>query len=144
MLRRLLILILLCSFFAGISCARRANVNAVEKLRLRLVTNQFDELYDDSSSVTRARLSKQDFIVEINRLADSLKAIDPEIKWQRNETLLYDPGVNRDDNFSSMDLESRGKKVNVQINWEGSFQFCGIQVISELNDGTGVGFRHCD
>lgn len=144
MCRRIFSLVLLGTIVLGASCTRQANIDAVDELRLRLISNQFEEMYENGSSVTRAQLSREDFISKMRAISDYLKDIDPEIKWSRSESLLYDPGVFRDDNFSSMDLESRDRKINVQIAWVDRFQLCGISVFSNPNDSSGLGFRFCD
>ena len=87
MIRQALFLVFASLFLvSGSACTRQANVDAVEKLRLRLIGNQFEEMYNDSRAVTRARISREEFILKMREIADSLKSVDPEIKWRQNET----------------------------------------------------------
>lgn len=123
---------------------RRANDAAVEKLRKRLVSERFDEIYKDSSTVTRAQPSQDEFVAKMQAVTNALKKIDSDINWKRDETYSYDPGVFRDDNFSSRDLNGNGLKVNVQLEWAPDFRLCSMHVFTDLNDSKGVGFRNCD
>ena len=93
---------------------RHQNELAVEKLRQRIIAEQFDEIYLEASIDTRKGIARDD------------------------------PSVFRDDNFSSRDLSGNGKKINVELEWAPDFRLCSMHVFSDLNDSTGVGFRMCD
>ena len=123
---------------------RRANDTAIEKLRQRLVAESFDDIYRDTSNITRAQLTLDEFIKIMKVVTVDLKAIDSEIKWARNTTVNYDESVFRDDNFSSLDLEGNGSKVNVTLDWAGDFKLCGMSTSTDVNDGGKRIFRNCD
>ena len=123
---------------------RHQNEVAVEKLRQRLVAEQFDEIYRDTSSVTRSRVTQDEFVAQMKSVTGILKGVDSEIKWEPDKTYSYDTSLFRDDNFSSRDLSGDGKKINVQLEWAPDFKLCSMHAFRDLNDSTGTGFRNCD
>lgn len=149
-IKQISILAVLLSTGFGMSCiySRYANDRAVDELRQRLIEENFDEVYTHAASVTRAQLSRDEFRVKMKSVTDELKALDPEIKWVRDETIQYDRAVFRDDNFSSLDLSGNGRKVNIQLDWAPEYMLCGMSVIFDVSDGgdgNGVRvFRNCD
>ena len=123
---------------------RHQNELAVEKLRQRIIAEQFNEIYLETSIDTKNGITRDDFVTQMRSVTSVLKGIDPEIKWGPDKTYSYDPSVFRDDNFSSRDLSGNGKKINVQLEWAPDFRLCSMYVFSDLNGSTGVGFRNCD
>lgn len=147
---RITVLVLFLVTGLGIGCinSRHANDKPVEELRQRLIEENFDEVYAHTANVTRAQLSPDEFGAKMKRITGELKAVDSEIKWVRNETILYDKVVFREDNFSSLDLKGNGKKVNIVLDWGPEYTLCGMSVIFDVSnggDGDGVKvFRNCD
>ncbi|MBK9767989.1 MAG: hypothetical protein IPP63_13720 [Chloracidobacterium sp.] len=106
---------------------RHQNELAVEKLRQRIIAEQFDEIYLEASIDTRKGIARDDFVGQMRSITSVLKGIDSEIKWGPDITCSYDPSVFRDDNFSSRDLSGNGKKINVELEWA-DFRLCSMHV----------------
>jgi hypothetical protein len=124
---------------------RDANDAAVERLRKDVVSERFGEIYQSTSGVTRAQLSRDEFITKLKQASAELKRVDREVNWVRNETILYDRAVFRDDNFSSLDLANHGEKINVILDWAPGFELCGMAIHFDEVSSTGMKvFRNCD
>lgn len=131
----------------GIGSKGRNNI-AVENLRELLVRENFEEIYRHTSGITRSQVSQDEFVSRIRDATLQMKSIDPEIRWARNESILYDRQVFHDDNFSSLDLEQDGRRMNITLDWATEYTLCGMSIIpdaSKTGDGKGVKvFRNCD
>ena len=77
---------------------RQANIEAVNKLRTRLLESRFEEVYTETSSVLRSQLTREDFVESLRNATDILKALDPNLEWQRVDR-SPEPAVYRDVNW---------------------------------------------
>lgn len=116
---------------------------AVEKLRMRLISENFDEIYSNTSGVTKAQLTRDEFVERIKEVSSELKSIDPEIHWQRSSHTA-DEAVFRDDNFSWMHLEKDGRQLDVQLDWAPDFRLCAMSTFTDINGSGKRIFRNCD
>ena len=133
----------LCVFLCSCIDYREPNIKAVEKLRQELLRERFDEIYDDSSNITRGQLERSEFLERIRSADAVLKSIDPELNWQRVEK-SPEPGVYGDENWSSLDLVNGGRKVNIQLDWGEDFSLCGMQISGDIPEPGRRVFRNCD
>src|SRR5687768_16225313 len=122
-------LVLLSSIAVSCSASyREGNERAVAKLRQQLITERFGEIYRDSSEITRASLSSDEFVNKIAAATELLKGVDADISWRRDERGSPEEAVYRDDNWSSLILERKGKRVGVNLWWAESFKLCGFEI----------------
>lgn len=138
-------LLIALGMMLGLGCVsyRQANDAAVEKLRQRLIDEDFNEIYKDTADVTRAQLSYEEFVLAIKSATDELKTVDPEVNWHRSSHSAYE-AVFRDDNFSWMYLERDGRKINVQLTWAPDFKLCEMSTFNDINGSGKRVFRNCD
>ncbi len=142
----LCIWILIASLWLAPACSpnyRDSNDKAVEKLRQQLISEKFGEIYEGSSSITRAQLSQDDFVEKMKDAATILKEVDPELSWKKVEG-SPEPAVYRDDNWSSLNLEKNGRKINIQLDWNSPFHLCGMLIGGDIPEGGLRVFRNCD
>jgi len=133
--------------FLVVACSigyREANNLAVEKLRQQLVNEKFDDIYDQSSGITKAQLSREEFVEKIGIATGKLREIDPNLNWRRDERGSPEEGVYRDDNWSSLILEKNGRRIDVQLDWGQPFSLCGMLISGDIPDGGIRVFRNCD
>lgn len=142
-IRQISIIILLCALWACGNNFRGANIKAVERLRQQLLDERFDEIYDESSNITRAQVPKEEFVKRIRAVDSELKSIDPKLEWQRVEE-SPEPAVYYDENWSSLKLENDGRKVNIQLDWGPPFKLCGMLISGDIPEGGNRPFRNCD
>lgn len=80
------IVLTLVVVFAAVVCGcidyRQANDAAVEKLRQRLIDEDFDEIYRNTSTVTQAQLPRDEFAERMKEVSNELKSIDPTVNWK--------------------------------------------------------------
>ena len=122
---------------------RDFNDKAVEKLRQQLMDEKFDQIYDESSDISRAQLSREEFLDRIKVATHELKDVDPGLNWRRVDA-SPEPAVYRDDNWSSLNLERDGQKVNIQLDWDPPFALCGMLVSGDIPERGNRVFRNCD
>lgn len=151
-MKSVLFSVLILCFLIGGGCLdqsssgqRSANDAAVEKIRLRLSQEEFDEVYNESSSTTRAQLTRDEFVTQLKSAVQILKSIDPELDWRRDERGSPEIAVYRDDNWSALVLERAGRRVDIQLDWEeGRFRLCGMLISGDVPNGGVRVFRSCD
>jgi hypothetical protein len=142
--KAILVLVVGC---IAVNCSvnyRGANQVAVEKLRQQLIAERFDEIYRDSSGITRASMTSDEFANEMTAATEWLKDLDPELRWRRDERGSPEEAVYRDDNWSSLILEGKGKGVVVHLWWGESFKLCGFEIGGDVPEGGRRVFRTCD
>jgi hypothetical protein len=141
----IVLMLIVVSVALGKGCIdyRQANDAAVKKLRIRLLNEDFDDMYKNTSNVTQAQLSRDEFVSRLQDVTGELKSIDPELNWRRVDH-TPDNAVFKDDNFSWVYLEKDGHKFNVQMEWAPGFQLCGMSTFTELEGSGKRIFRNCD
>ena len=107
------------------------------------MNEKFDEIYDESSDITRAQLAREEFLDRIKVATHELKDVDPGLNWRRVDA-SPEPAVYRDDNWSSLNLERDGRKVNIQLDWDPPFALCGMLVSGDIPERGNRVFRNCD
>jgi hypothetical protein len=122
----------------------QANDAAVEKLRQQLIAGRYGEIYRDSSEITKAQLTSDEFTNKMSTLHLFLSEIDEDIKWRRDERGSPEKAVYSEDNWSSLILEKNGRSMNIQLSWNDPFKLCGIEVSGDVPDGGMRLFRNCD
>jgi hypothetical protein len=131
-------------FCACMLGARRANDRAVEKLRNRLVSKQFIEIYNDSSEITHAQITRDEFVSRMTAMTSLITDIDEDLNWHRDERDSTEPAVYYDENWSALVLEKNGRRVDIGLDWSGGFHLCGISISGDIpQKGVGI-FRNCD
>lgn len=123
---------------------RSPNEEAVERLQQRLKSDKYDEIYGGASAITRAQLSREDFVARFESVTRVLKGIDSELNWRRDERGSPEEAVYRDDNWSSLVLEKDGKRADIQLDWSANSQLCGMLISGDVPDGAIRVFRNCD
>ena len=123
---------------------REGNDKAVERLRQQLLDERFDEIYEDSSSITREQLTRDEFVEKIRNATSELKAFDKDLKWRRDERGSPETAVYSDDNWSSFNMEKNGRQINVQLDWGPPFELCGMLISGDIPEGGIRVFRNCD
>lgn len=128
--------------FIGLACSinyRPANDRAVERLRQELLNEKFSEIYDGTSSITKAQVRHEEFAEKMKGVTGMLKSIDKELKWRRDERGSPEEAVYRDDNWSSLILEKDGRRVDISLDWDTttdlSFALCGMSISGDIPEG---------
>lgn len=123
--------------------AHRYNGEATERLRDRLLRQEFDKIADEAYPAVIHSLGRDELVHQLREISSELKEIDPELRLVPS-AYKADPSAGLDDtNFTAVDVVGKGKKVTVTIDWMGEYRMCGIGIIREPND-PGHGFRVCD
>jgi len=122
----------------------RANDTAVEKLRQRLIARQFIEIYNDSSVITRAQLTRDEFVSKMGAMTALITDIDGDLNWHRDERGSPEPAVYRDENWSALILEKNGRRVDIDLDWARGFHLCGINISGDIPERGVRVFRNCD
>jgi hypothetical protein len=132
--------------FLGGSCIdyRSRNDAAVERLRQAFLQEDVDQIYNESSDITRAGLSRDEFVARVKPAVQALKSIDAELSWHRDERGSPERAVYRDDNWSALVLERNGWRAHLTLEWADQFRLCGIMISGDAPDGGGRIFRNCD
>jgi len=137
--------LIILSIFLALGCFsyRKGNDRAVETLRQQLIHEKFNEVYEGASDITRAQITREQFVEWMENATATLKGVDSEINWRRDERGSPEEDVYREDNWSSLNLEKNGRRLNVQVDWAERFALCGITISGDIPEG-GIRFRNCD
>jgi hypothetical protein len=124
--------------------AREGNDAAVAKFRKLFLDERYGEIYRNSSEVTRASMTSDEFVNKMSAMAMMLSDLDKKANWRRDERGSPEESVYRDDNWSSLIVEGNGRQVNVTLWWGQSFELCGIEMSGDIPNGGIRLFRTCD
>lgn len=132
--------------FIGGACIdyRSRNDAAVKKLRQAFLQDDFNRIYNESSSLTRAGLSRDEFVARVSPAVKALKSIDDGLNWRRDERGSPEKAIYRDDNWSGLILERNGRRAQITFEWGEQFRLCGMMVSGDIPDGGVRVFRNCD
>lgn len=122
---------------------RDMNVQSVERLRKQMVQERYEDIYDQSSDILRAQITKVEFVNGLKKAGEDLRAIDPELRWIRIEG-SPEPAVYYDENWSSLHLEKDSRKADIQLDWNSGFRLCGMLINGDIPNGANRVFRNCD
>lgn len=90
----------------------------LDKLTSCLREEKFEPLYDEMHPEYRRRVSREKFVGRMKEVAAKLKAVDPELKFQRDDSM--EGRISQDEAVllaSFQKLQGAGKSVRVYISW---------------------------
>ncbi len=93
-----------------------------EKIRWQLKNRQFGKIYDEGSDFMRNNASREEFIERASKIVEELERIDPDIKWQPDDTLgrTYRAETRADGYYvlAYRKLENDKQKISIFVSWE--------------------------
>ena len=109
---------------------REANDKAVEKLRTQIIEEKYEEIYDHTSTISKAKISRNEFVERMKKAAQDMKEVDESMTWQKSEKTNWEDLGGNDSNFSFRTIEKNKKKVDIYIYWETPFRLCSFELSS--------------
>lgn len=106
---------------------QKANENAFDKLNIQIKAERFDEIYEQSSTLLRDKISKKEFVERMIFAIKSLKEIDSMLNWQKpknQDEFSRDYSI-KDTTFRR--IEKGEKSIGIFIYWTENFTLCGFE-----------------
>jgi len=120
-----------------LSCSidyKEANDKAVEKLNAQVKAEKFEEIYNNSSEITRSTISKSEFVERMKKAVEKMKEVDKTLNWQKIESEENFYKDNPVSETSVRKLAKNGKTIGIFIYWANYFTLCGFEISSVDTD----------
>ncbi len=118
-------IILVCAILILIlfsDCSQNRDVSSnkiVEKLESQIKSENYEQIYSESSRVVRSHISKEEFFEKMNTAVGRMKNIDESMCFEKDESRnLQNGDVYRDLHFVYRKIEKSGKKLNVFVTFD--------------------------
>ncbi|HQU83107.1 MAG TPA: hypothetical protein PKY59_08290 [Pyrinomonadaceae bacterium] len=114
----------------------------IQKFHKQLKDNDWIQIYNQSSSSLKSRMTEQEFVNSIGSLVEKMKTVDATLNFQESEIDFALAGLNVDHEYSVKleKLEENGSRIELVTHWnkdisKNEFKLASIVIVCKKESG---------
>lgn len=141
---KIILFVLICFNLncASIFSEKKITEQKLQKFHRQLKTNDWLQIYDQSSVSLKSRMNEQEFVSLISSFVEKMKTVDETLDFQESEIDFALAGMNVEYKYSVKleKLEKNGNRIELISHWnkgnsEDEFRLCSLVIVSKNESG---------